>query len=210
MNLLAMDTSTHCASVALKLDGKWFIREELELKRHAEWILPAIQSIMDEAKVTLSSLDGLVFGQGPGSFTGLRVACSVAKGLALGSALPLYPVSGLASIAFQVQEEQVLAMLDARMQAWYWGGFKGQQCLTEEHVNKPSEIHWKMDGSFVLAGVGFQALLSALPPNISAQLVACHEIYPTAQSMIELVEVSGERPVSAKEAKPKYIRQQVT
>jgi tRNA threonylcarbamoyladenosine biosynthesis protein TsaB len=210
MNLLAIDTSTHRASIALKVDQNIYTAEETELRRHAEWVLPSIQQLLKEAQVSLSELDGLVFGQGPGSFTGLRVSCSVAKGLALGGNLFLYPVSSLASIAAQVQGENILAMIDARMQAWYWAGFHNGHAVTSEQVTHPAEVVWNAKGSLVLAGVNFSELYGQLPRDLLAQVVSQQEVYPSALSMIQLVEQGEIQHVSVQDARPKYIRQQVT
>lgn len=210
MNLLSLDTSTNQASVALKLGEVIYTAQETELRRHAEWLLPAIQELLKEAQTSLNDLDGLVFGQGPGSFTGLRVACSVAKGLAVGANLPLYPVSSLASIAAQVKEQNVLAMIDARMQAWYWAGFKHGHEATSEQVTPPSEINWESGGSFVLAGVGFDEMCDQMPSRMLERMMSKQVVYPTALSMIELVKQGKIESVSVQEARPKYIRQQVT
>lgn len=206
MNLLAIDTSTHHASVALKIHDKCFVREEKTLKRHAEWVLPAVESVLQEAKIALPHLNGLVFGAGPGSFTGLRVACSLMKGLALPTNLPIYPVSSLASIAAQVDAPHVLAVIDARMKAWYWGGFSAQQACTPEHMSSPADINWGSTNTFILAGVGYEELLDSLNPALKKRLITCETIYPSAQSMIALVESGQCTHVSAHEVRPHYIQ----
>ncbi|MGH8841670.1 MAG: tRNA (adenosine(37)-N6)-threonylcarbamoyltransferase complex dimerization subunit type 1 TsaB [Advenella sp.] len=89
MKILAFDTSTEYCSIALLLDGELLSREVLAERRHSELILPMLQRMLEEAGLTLTQLDGIAFGAGPGSFTGLRIACGVAQGLAFGAGLPV-------------------------------------------------------------------------------------------------------------------------
>ena len=102
MNLLAIDTSTELASVALLHGGKLFNKEQGSQRTHAQLLLPLIDEIMKEAGLQINQLDAIIFGCGPGSFTGLRIACSVAKGLAYAHDLKLIPVHNLASIAWSL------------------------------------------------------------------------------------------------------------
>ncbi len=127
MRLLALDTSTEACSVALLLDGELRMRFQLTERSHAELVLPMVESVLDEAGIALTDLDGLAFGRGPGAFTGLRIASGVVQGLALGASLPVAPVSSLASVAEQVLAaagEPVLVCNDARMGEAYWGVFR--------------------------------------------------------------------------------------
>ena len=94
MKILALDTSTEYCSIALSLDGEILSRETLAGQRHSELILPMLQRMLAETGLTLAQLDGIAFGAGPGSFTGLRIACGVAQGLAFGADLPVTGTSG--------------------------------------------------------------------------------------------------------------------
>ena len=128
MTLLAIDTSTERATVALAVGDTVFHDEKHNVREHAQCLLPMINGLLEKAAVSLSQLDGIVFGCGPGSFTGLRITCSMAKALAYAHDLPLFPVSSLAAIANKVYhvtenlkpDTHVLAMLDARMQQVYF------------------------------------------------------------------------------------------
>lgn len=131
MNLLAIDTSTEYASIALSFKGQLLSKEQDAQRSHAQALLPMIDQLLGEAELSLSQLDAIVYGEGPGSFTGLRIACSVAKGLAFARDLPLYPVSTLAAIANEtfesyeeLQSSSVLAVIDARMNQLYWAIFQ--------------------------------------------------------------------------------------
>lgn len=237
LQLLAIETSTTCASIALTWQSKTYTLAENTLQRHAEWALEAVSSLLKTAGTTLAALDGIVFGAGPGSFTGIRIACSIAKGLAIGSGLPLYPVNGLQAIAhsspsslglsagsssdFECREAvavrreeasqcpHALVALDARMQAWYWGMFESGQALGEIVVTPAADIVVPGDGPVVLVGVGVETLLPQLPEGVRERVIRTEERYPTAAAMIEVVQAGGILPVTVEAAAPLYVRQQV-
>ena len=119
MNLLALDTSTEYCSCALWRNGEILVRGELAGQRHSEILLPMIDGLLKEAGITLKQLDGIAFGAGPGSFTGIRIACSVVQGLALGADLPVVPVCTLEALAEQAATDGVVAALDARLDEVY-------------------------------------------------------------------------------------------
>lgn len=215
MNILAIDTSTEQASVALMAHGQLFVEDKMGLRQHAQWILPMIQNLLAEADVSCSALDGIAFGAGPGSFTGLRVACSVAKGLAYAHDVPLFPVSSLWAIAEEVMytEEDlapgtpILALLDARMQQMYWGYFVDGVLEGHEEVSDPAMIQLPSAKPLVVAGVGFE---SALPWIPSIHLKKQRETYPRATAMIRIVQANKIQACDAATALPTYIRNQVT
>lgn len=125
--ILALDTSTQACSVALSIDGE--VREDFRdiPRQHTQLLLPMVEQILADAGLTLQQLDGIAFGRGPGSFTGLRICTGVVQGLALGAELPVAPVSTLAALAWQARQQHqadgVLAALDARMDELYWGAY---------------------------------------------------------------------------------------
>ena len=99
MNYLALDASTEACSVALQVNGKIFSRYELCPQSHSLRLLPMIDDVLNEAGIKLAALDGLIFGQGPGSFTGVRIGVGVAQGLAFSANLPVVGVSSLQAMA---------------------------------------------------------------------------------------------------------------
>lgn len=221
MNLLAIETSTETATVAVKKDGAVFSAENRVLRQHAQSLLPMIDELLSKAELSLAMLDGVVFGQGPGSFTGLRVACSMAKALAFSQNLPLFPVSSLGAIAFQAQKNlpskhdigQILAVIDARMGQLYWSTFSAQTTLKmneKEYVSNPEDLSLANEDQVVLAGVGFESYLSNLPEKIRERIVLTDVVYPNAIAMIEWVELGGIEPTTPALALPSYIRNQVT
>ena len=98
MKLLAFDTATEACTVALWLDGKVLERFEHQ-SQHSEHLLAMIDALLAEAELSISQLDAIAFGRGPGSFTGLRIGAGVAQGLAFAANLPVVPVSSLAALA---------------------------------------------------------------------------------------------------------------
>ena len=119
--LLAFDTSSSVGSVAVGRDGAVLAQQELEQQRkHASALIPAISAVLSEAGIDKSELDGIVVGEGPGSFTGVRVAAATAKGMAHALELPLWPVSSLAATALSVRGFEIRYVLfDARKRRVY-------------------------------------------------------------------------------------------
>ena len=211
MKLLAIDTSTDTATVALAVNGEIYTEEQAGMRQHAQFLLPMIERLLALASLSCHQLDGIVFGRGPGSFTGLRIACSVAKGLAYAHDLPMYPVSSLASIAYEVGlGQRILTLIDARMHQVYWAYFSKDSFDVPEQVSVASEIKLPSDNPFILAGVGFEPYAVQLPIELQAQIIQQRIIYPRAKAMIRLVEMGHIKAISAEAALPVYVRNQVT
>lgn len=129
MKLLAFDTSTEWCSAALWLAGEVRAVDTLAGQTHSQILLPMVQGLLAEAGLTLAGLDGLAYGQGPGSFTGLRIACGVAQGLAMGAALPVIGVSTLEAMAEETGHSHVVTCLDARVGEIYAALWRKQDAL---------------------------------------------------------------------------------
>ena len=211
MKLLAIDTSTDLATVALTVNGELYTEEQTGTRQHAQFLLPMIDRLLSMAGLSCHELEGIVFGRGPGSFTGLRIACSVAKGLAYAHDLPMYPVSGLAAIAYEIGlGVPVLTMIDARMHQVYWAYFEKDLVNVPEQVSAPEDIELIIAKPLILAGVGFEPYAHQLPSALQAHIIQQQVVFPRAQSMVGLVESGKIKPISAKAALPVYVRNQVT
>jgi tRNA threonylcarbamoyladenosine biosynthesis protein TsaB len=137
MNILAIETATEACSVALLHGDALIDRSEMAPRRHGELVLPMAESLLSEAGIVRGQLDAIAVGRGPGAFTGVRLAVSVAQGLALALDIPVLPISSLAVLAMQAPRNgaAVLAAIDARRGEIYAGAFQ----MGTEGIN--SQIH---------------------------------------------------------------------
>jgi tRNA threonylcarbamoyladenosine biosynthesis protein TsaB len=144
MRLLAIEASTPTASCALWTDGVVSERVCAADRNSSETLLPAIMGLLAEHQLGLAQLDGIAFGAGPGSFTGLRVAAGITQGLAFPFDLPVAPIETLAAVAWASGAERALAMLDARMQEIYAASYQRQggrlRRLGELQVARPESL----------------------------------------------------------------------
>ena len=213
-NLLAVDTSTSQASVALYSAEQLFSLQNNNIKQHADCLLAMISELFEGANIGLQDLDGIVYGSGPGSFTGIRVSCSVVKAFAYAHDLPVYPVSSLQALAFSAgadklgADTQVLAMLDARMQEVYWEYFSDMQGNGAE-VSPLQDIHVSQADKLIIAGPSLDGFLSALPREMQDADYTYIDVYPTAESMLRLVQAGFVQAVNASSALPMYVRNKV-
>jgi tRNA threonylcarbamoyladenosine biosynthesis protein TsaB len=123
VNLLAVETSTELCSVALLRGTDLFVEEELAGNRHSEVLVPMLQRVLARARLAPREMDAFGFGQGPGSFTGIRIACGIVQGLAFAAARPVVPVPSLLALAEQTNDARVVAALDARMGEAYLAAY---------------------------------------------------------------------------------------
>jgi tRNA threonylcarbamoyladenosine biosynthesis protein TsaB len=216
MKLLVLDTSTEYCSAALWLDGRIHARRVLAGQRHSSLLLPMVDELLRESAITLRQLDGIGYGAGPGSFTGLRIACAVTQGLAFGADLPVVGVSTLESIAEQTGADRVLTVLDARMAEVYWAAYQrdgaGWRIVTDAQLALPESVAVPDEGDWVGAGNGFVALGGVLRPRLAARLLRIDDtIMPDAAAMAPLAARAFERGggKDAALAAPIYLRDKV-
>ena len=219
MQILAIDTSTEFLSLALWLDGRLLSRDIHAGQTHSQQILPMLRELLDEAQVELKALDGIAFGAGPGSFTGLRIACGVAQGLAFGANLPVVAVSTLQALAQQSGADKVIACLDARMGEIYHAAYEKKNNewieVSTPALFKPEEAPKLNGNDWVGVGTGWLVYPDVLQAVYVEQLREMpkpdHNSHPTAISIAELAlptfEAGLARP--AHEAAPIYIRNKV-
>ncbi|EHR39970.1 tRNA (adenosine(37)-N6)-threonylcarbamoyltransferase complex dimerization subunit type 1 TsaB [Alishewanella jeotgali] len=225
MKFLALDTSTEACSVALALDGQILALDEVCPQQHSKRILPMVQQLLADTGISLHQLDGIIFGRGPGSFTGVRIGVSVAQGLAFGADLPVFGVSTLAAMAqaaaVQQNATEVIAAIDARMAEVYIAAYALDeaglmQAITPEIAAKPAALPEVLTSlsftSQVLGvGTGWQTYPQALQ-QLAPALIADSILYPSAQFMLPFASRAWQQQlfVSAEQAEPVYVRDEVT
>jgi tRNA threonylcarbamoyladenosine biosynthesis protein TsaB len=222
MKILALDTATEACSVALGI-GDRILERYVEIERgHAEQILPMVDAVLAEAGLVLTQLDALAFGRGPGGFTGVRLAASVAQGLAFGADLGVVPVSDLAAVAQRAarldpQARRVLVVNDARMREVYWAAYEVSRELQHtgaECVNAPADVVLPAGadaGPWIAAGRGLAAW-----PELAARCRAAGaglqpELLPRATEIVALARprVAARDLVDPSDALPVYVRDRV-
>lgn len=225
LRLLAFDTSTDTLSVAVG-DGV-SVRATCTRAGGAQasaTLIPEIRRLLAEVGWPLHTLDAIVFGRGPGAFTGVRTACSVAQGLALGAGVPVLPLDTLAAVAQAgldaarvagVAPTHVGALLDARMDEIYVAGYRVDgNSLVPEHapvLSRPEALAhalvvdtgwWLAGNASAVYGPRFPAALAALPH---------HDTVPTAAALLQLAPaaLAAGGAVDADLAQPLYVRDKV-
>jgi tRNA threonylcarbamoyladenosine biosynthesis protein TsaB len=123
LNLLAVETSTELCSVALLRGEELFVEEALAENRHSEMLVPMVAKALARAHLAATQMDAFAFGQGPGSFTGIRIACGLVQGMAFAAHRPVVPVPSLLALAHQTRERRVVAAFDARMGEAYLAAY---------------------------------------------------------------------------------------
>ena len=215
MNILAIETSTDACSCALWLSGEISERFVFSPRRHGELILAMIDGLLAESKLRLQALDGLVFGYGPGSFTGLRIGAGVIQGLAFALELPVALISSLAALAQGVNSERVVTIQDARMGEVYYGAFcRGSDLLMEtvvkERLCRPELIIPPQDtGQWVGVGNGWEIYQMSL---MECEITILPGVfYPHARDVAILgaEQLIAGQGISAGDAIPIYLRDQI-
>jgi len=233
VNYLAIDASTEACSVALQVNDKVYRRYDLCPQSHSLRLLPMVDELLKEAGIGLSQCDGLIFGRGPGSFTGVRIGVGVAQGLAFAANLPVVGVSSLqamAQLAFmqgkvKKPNVQVFATIDARMSEVYNGYFMLDEnnimqvkTLSDEQgeaVTPPEQLKNRLKGIFStpIYGVGtgwdaYKDKISALKSNSGIPEI----LFPSAEAMlvIGIAELEQGKGVAAEDAQPVYVRDTVS
>ncbi|MEH8225910.1 tRNA (adenosine(37)-N6)-threonylcarbamoyltransferase complex dimerization subunit type 1 TsaB [Aeromonas veronii] len=222
LKILAVDTATEACSAALLVGDKLFSRWEEAPRDHTRKILPMVQAVLEDAGISLSDLDAIAFGRGPGSFTGVRIGISVAQGLAFGAGVPLIGISTLAAMAQGAYRldgaEQVLTAIDARMNEVYFGRYElidsRMQLVGDEVVSEPValvDVRGKLAGRVTCVGTGFETYGETLS-GLADELAVSQVRFPAAENMLPLARaawLAGEA-VPVEQATPVYLRDKVT
>jgi tRNA threonylcarbamoyladenosine biosynthesis protein TsaB len=221
MKVLAFDTATEALSVSLAIDDRQVDRY-VEIERgHAEQLLPMVESVLAEGGITLASLDAIAFGRGPGGFTGVRLAASVAQGLAFGAGVGVVPVSDLAAVAWRVVQmdpglTQVLVANDARMREVYWARYTVSPLLVSlqgvERVDAPAAVPIPpVTGSWAAVGRGLRAWPDLAERCRLAGASLHPELLPRASEVLALARplVAAGQILDPEQALPVYVRDRV-
>lgn len=219
MRMLAIDASTETCAVALGDGRHWEERSVAAGRRHSELLLPMIGGLLADAGLALASLDGIAFGAGPGSFTGLRIACGIAQGLALGARLPLLGISSLEALAETARQRdgaaQVIAALDARMQEVYIAAYRHDGARWHQAVAPvviaPAAAPLPDGAAWAGVGSGFAAY-PALRERCAPLLGSCDPALSpaaTAIGALALPRLAAGEGLAARDAAPIYLRHKV-
>lgn len=220
--LLAIDTSTEACSVALLYNKEITYKFQLSQREHAQHILQLVDELLKESDCSLSQLDGIAYGKGPGSFTGVRIGIGVAQGIGFGLDRPLIGVSSLITLAQGANRlnnsKKVISAIDARMKEVYLGGFSLNTDnqwieLIKPCVIKPSQVDAylnkliSVNEEWVGVGTGWESYLEELPSItlVEPNLPSSQDMIVIASAMFKAKEM--EQP---EEAQAFYLRNEVT
>ena len=216
MPLLAFDTSTDTLSIAVGDGAQVWLHSGAGGAQASTTLIPAILALLAQAGLRLDQLDAIVFGSGPGSFTGLRTACSVAQGLAFGAGKPVLPIDTLMAVAEEARVqhgvEQVQALLDARMDEIYTGFYAYAQGRWQQRADfqllRPEAV--VQEEGWALAGNALAVYADRIPAATASSGLHCAAL-PTASAMLRLAPalLAAGQAVAADRALPRYIRDKV-
>ena len=219
MRLLAFDTSSVACTVGVQDGDDLFIQHEEQPREHTRLLMPMIRTVLAEADVELSDLDGIVLGNGPGSFIGMRIAASVAQGLAFGANLKIAPVSSMAAVAAEVSPTgtaTVAVAQDAHLEEVYLGLYKVDDGivtgLIPERLQRCEAIAELAESNdCIAAGYGWQRFPTLLEANRANLRGVAEVLYPHARFLLKLGVDAIERDelVAATDVVPAYLRQKV-
>lgn len=217
---LAVETATELCTVAA-CRGPTLVERELpggpERSRH---VYTQVAAVLQELELQLADLQCVAFGQGPGSFTGLRVAAAVAQGLGRSADRPVCAVSSLAALALQASTAAppgtpLAVCLDARMgqvyAACYQVGAGGPEALLADCLADPAALLWPGQGPLLAAGPGWAAY-PELARNCRDRLIGCDaDLRPRAGAVLRLAGLALQqgRVTDAAAARPNYLRDRV-
>lgn len=215
MLILALETSTELGSCALWRDGEVVEKFCPSGRSHSETLLPLVRDLLRDAGVKVSQLAAIAFGVGPGAFTGLRIACGAAQGLAVAADIPLIPVTSLEAMAALAGAERVLALLDARMGEVYAGRYMrvadGYRLDGEICVAAPAELVLPGDSGWLACGNAPAAYPVLQERLATAGITLQPGVLPTASALARVAAPRAARGegIDPALAAPLYIRDKV-
>lgn len=213
--ILAIDTSSESASVALLHGSTILSRLAGGVQTHSQTLLPMVQHVLHEAGLGIADCTAIAFGAGPGSFTGVRTACGVAQGLAYGADRPVVAISTLEAMALACHEQTgasaVLAMLDARMGEVYWAQYRftpSLEIVIAPCLSAPDGV--LPVGAVTACGNGVSAYSEQFVSRLFMQDARADLMPHAAQvaSLARLALAAGSQ-VAPRDAQPIYLRNKI-
>ncbi len=217
MNILGFDTSTEACAVGVITDVECVSRFELTPRRHTECVLPWSEELLAQVGLQKTQLHAIAVGVGPGAFTGVRLAVSIAHGMALGLSLPLIGVSTLACIAQSCTHDGPIAVLmDARMDECYVGFYQKQKgivkALAPEQLLAPETICLPFAGEWMAVGSGLASYAERLPADLLNQFTRSDSTaLPHADALLQIAAhdfIAG-LALAPEQIQPTYLRDKV-
>jgi tRNA threonylcarbamoyladenosine biosynthesis protein TsaB len=216
VKIIALETSTELCSAALWLDGTVDAREAVAGQRNSELLLPMVDALLAAHGITVRDLDGVAFGSGPGAFTGVRIACGVAQGIAFGIDAPVAGVCTLLALAEASGAQRVVCCLDARMGEVYQAAYEKRGDDWHEvqapGLYKPAVVPPLPDGQWSGCGSGFAAFRGELAARYAGSVDRVSEdLAPHAREVAILAarQFASGAAVDAADALPLYVRNKV-
>jgi tRNA threonylcarbamoyladenosine biosynthesis protein TsaB len=216
VNLLAIDTSTASCSVAASRGNARFSRSEPALQRQAERILGMVRELLEEARLELAEVEGIAYGEGPGSFTGLRIAAGVTQGLALARGIGVIGVGSLISLAHEAGGEKVVACIDAHMGEVYHAAYVrragGWSEVSAPGLYRPESVPLAEGRGWIGCGDGFGAHRERLAARLGDRVSDVRaDASPSARAVLELAlpRFTAGEAKDASTAVPVYLRDKV-
>jgi tRNA threonylcarbamoyladenosine biosynthesis protein TsaB len=216
VNILALDTSTEYCSAAVWRDGVVAERDVHAGQSHSELLLDMVDAVLGESGTTLADLDAIAWGEGPGTFTGLRIGCGVVQGLAFAAQRPVVGIGTLLALAVASGAERAVCCVDARMQQVYHAAYAREggrwRTVHEPALYSPEQVPEVEGEGWTGCGSGFIAYRDALARRYGARLASVlPDAHPTARCIAELAAAACRdgHAVAAEDAAPVYIRDKV-
>lgn len=216
MKILALDTSTEYCSTAVWNDGAIVERDVHAGQSHSELVLGMIDDVLSESGLAVCDVDAIAYGAGPGTFTGLRIGCGVAQGLAYAAERPVVGVGTLLALATGSGAQRVVCCLDARMQQVYYAAYErrdtGWCAVHAPALYAPNAVPEIEGDGWAGCGSGFIAYGDILAQRYGSQLAAIvPDAHPRAREIAKLAVVAYRNgaAVSPEDAALYYIRDKV-
>lgn len=229
MITLALDTATEAFSVAIKQQDSIYEHFEVAPRQHGDKLLPVIDDLLTQRGATMKDVDQVVYGRGPGAFTGVRIAISAAQGLAMGAGCPMIGISSLQNLAYQAFKQTdaktAIVAMDARMGEVYFAVYKAEKkgpdgkiwpaIVVDEQVIGPeqlSALELNQAGPIVAIGSGWAVYGEQLTQSLKVTPdFEFSEAFPRAETALELAEFEHYRTQAhtPEQAVPVYLRNQV-